>query len=110
MTTPDYTKKMSDLRTLVGHHVKIPSKSAFSNMTSSIPTVNTQSPIFYVIPSVILIILLVVIKPSFLCEDNIDKDNVITSKINYKTLFIYGVVGGIILSIGLFAYFRKLNV
>jgi hypothetical protein len=110
MTTPDYTQKMSDLRVLVGKHAKLTSKSgknAFNNITTRMPSINTQSPIFYIIPPVILIILFIFIKPGFLCEDHINKDNVITHKINIKSLIITGLIGGGSISIGLFAYFRR---
>jgi hypothetical protein len=107
MTTPDYTKKMSDLRTLVGQHVKLPSNMSKSTFIGSIPSINTQSPIFYIIPTLILVIIFMIIKPEFLCDDHIDKYNVITHNINYKTLFIYGLIGGGVISIGLFGYFSK---
>ena len=111
MTTPDYTQRMSELRARVGQYARIPSKSdtksAFSNIIAAIPKINTQSPIFYIIPPVVLIILFLFIKPGFLCDDYIDKDNVITKKINYKSLLIAGLVGGGVISIGLFAYFLQ---
>ena len=111
MTTPDYTQKMSDLRVIVGQHAKLMSKSdkKASNITSVIHVINTQSPIFYIIPPVVLIILFMFIKPGFLCEDYIDKDNVITRKINIKNLIIAGLIGGGAISIGLFAFFRQKN-
>lgn len=107
MTTPYYTQRMSELRVRVGQHAKLPAKSAFSNITSVIPKINTQSPIFYITPPVVLIILFMFIKPGFLCDDYIDKDNVITQKINYKNLLIAGLVGGGVISVGLFAFFRQ---
>lgn len=110
MTTPDYTQKMSKLRILVGQHAKIAKngdKNAFSNITSTITTINTQSPIFYTIPTIVLIILLLIMKPGFLCENHIDKDNIIIKKIKYTSLLLYGIVGGGIISIGLFAYLHR---
>ena len=46
-------------------------------------------------------------KPSFICNDNIDVDNVITKKINFNKLFIYGLIIGGVISIGLFVYFKQ---
>jgi hypothetical protein len=112
MTTPDYTQKMSELRSRVEQHVILPGKSDSKggfgrSIASAIPKINTQSPIFYTIPPVVLIILFLFMKPGFVCEDNIDQDNVITQKMNYKKLLISGLIGGGVVSIGLFAYFRQ---
>jgi hypothetical protein len=109
MSTPD-TKKMSDLRQLVGKHVKSDennSKSYFTYITTSLSSINTQSPIFYIIPSIVLIILLFFIKPLFLCDEHKDKDNIIIYYINYKKLIITSVIGGIVISLGLFGYFNR---
>ena len=109
MTTPDYTQKMSELRVRVEQYAKLPSpsKNGFSTATSVIHKINTQSPIFYIVPPIILIILLFFMKPGFVCTDNIDIDNVVTKKMNFKKLLIAGLIGGGIISVGLFAYFRK---
>jgi hypothetical protein len=111
MTTPDYTQKMSELRDRVGQYSKLSRKSdnktAFASITAAIPNINTQSPLFYVAPPVVLILLLLFIKPGFVCTEHIDNEKVTTNKISYKKLFITGLTGGGIISIGLFAYFIK---
>ena len=109
MTTPDYTKKMSELRAQVRQYSKLPndSKSGFARVTSSIPKINTQSPLFYAAPPIIIIVILYFMKPSFVCTDNIDIDNNITKKLSYKKLLIAALISGVIISVGLFAYFKK---
>lgn len=110
MSTPDYTQKISDLRARVGQHAKIQnteSKSAINVITSVIPKIDTQSIIFYTIPPVVLVIIFLIMKPGFVCIDNIDKDNVITQKLIFKKALIAGLISGTIISVGLFAYFRQ---
>jgi hypothetical protein len=111
MTTPDYTQKMSELRTRVGQHAILTdennTKSKFATIASVMPTITTKSPIFYIIPPIALIVILLFTRPGFVCTDHIDKDNVITQKVNYKKLIIYGLIGGGVISIGLFAYFKQ---
>lgn len=109
MTTPDYTQKMSELRAKVGQYAKLPnqSKSGFASVAKSIITINTRYPFFYAVPPVIIIVIFIFMKPSFICNDNIDVDNVITKKINFNKLFIYGLIIGGVISIGLFVYFKQ---
>ena len=109
MTTPDYTQKMSELRAKVVQYAKLPnqSKSGFASVAKSIITINTLYPFFYAVPPVIIIVIFIFMKPSFICNDNIDVDNVITKKINFNKLFIYGLIIGGVISIGLFMYFKQ---
>ena len=114
MISQNYTQKMSDLKKQVGQYatdylpVKKECKSSFMSI-SSISSISSifRTPFLYVLPSMILIVLLLICKPSFCCQNHIDKDNVITKKLKYKKVFITGVIGGFIFSIGLFAYLRK---
>ena len=113
MTTPDYTQKMSELRVRVEQYAKLPAqiKYGFSNGSSTIiPKINKTSVLFYLAPPVIIIFLLFFMKPGFICTENIDIDNVITKKVKLKKLLIAGLIGGGIISIGLFTYFRKKNI
>jgi hypothetical protein len=114
MTSPDYIKKISDLRYKVDHYSKLqdPNSSKFgvvSSITSYIQKFNIRSPFFYIIPPFVLIILFLLIKPSIVCTDHIDKYNTITKKINYKKIIIYSLIGGGVIDIGLFAYFKTTN-
>ena len=112
MTTPDYTQKMSELRARVGQHAKlnnVSNKSALSTIKSVIPTINTKSIFFYATPLVILVVIFFIMRPGFVCNDHIDKDNVITSKIDVKKVIIAGLISGTVISVGLFAYFRQKN-
>ena len=111
MTTPDYIKKMSQLRSKVGQYAKLPIQSNNSKIiittTSSNPTINIQSPFFYIAPPIIILVILLIMKPNFICNDTIDIDNVITKKLNFNKLLITGLISGGIISIGLFYYFRN---
>lgn len=113
MSTPDYTQTISNLRARVGQHAKIPNTETKGNtinkIKSMIPNINTNSIIFYAIPPVVLIILCLIIKPGFVCIDNIDKDNVITKQLIFKKALIAGLIGGSVISVGLYAYFRQVS-
>ena len=110
MTTPDYTKKMSELRTRVEKYSKSPvqSKNNFVNTTEFIPHKNIQY-IFYAVIPVILIVILFFVKPDFICTIT-DKNSIVTKKINFKKLFIIGFISGGIISGGLFIYFKQKNI
>lgn len=116
MSTTDYLQKMSELRTRVSQHIKLEgdnnnnNNGVFKNITSVIPKINTQSILFYTVPPIIFTVIFFIIKPGFLCNDHIDKDNVITRKINIKKVLIAGLISGTVISIGLFAFFRQKKV
>ena len=109
MATPNYAEKINDLRKRVGQHATIINKNEgiVDKVVLNFSKINTGSPIFYIIPPILIIILLFFIKPSFITMDNIDKDNNITKKIKFKQLLIYSLIGGAIIDIGIWAYFRK---
>lgn len=109
MSTTDYVQKISELRNRVSQHVKLEGNNngVLNTITSVIPKINTQSIFFYTVPPIIFIVIFFIIKPSFVCNQNIDKDNVITNKISIKKVLIAGLISGTIISVGLFAYFRK---
>ena len=110
MSTTDYIQKMSELRSRVSHHSKLKGSDntgVLRTITSAIPKINTQSMFFYAVPPVILFLIFFIIRPGFVCNEHIDKDNVITNKISIKKVLISGLITGTIISIGLFAYFRQ---
>lgn len=112
MTTPDYTKKMSELRTQVEKYSKSPvqSKNNFVNTTEFIPQKNKNIQyIFYAAIPVILIVILFFVKPDFICTIT-DINSIVTKKINFKKLFIIGFISGGIISGGLFIYFKQKNI
>lgn len=111
MSTPDYTKKMSDLRTRVNQHAKLEggdtNTGAIGTIAAAIPKINTQSILFYAAPPVILTIVFLFMKPGFVCVEHKDEENGITNKMSYKKVLIAGLISGTVISIGLFAYFRQ---
>ena len=108
MTSPDYKKKMDELRNKVSQY--IPNKKSTRVMNINIPTFNIKSIYFYIVPPIVILIVLLLSKPSFIRYEHIDENNVITQKINYKYLIIFTLIGGTIIDIGLFAYFKKTNI
>jgi len=104
MTTPDYTQKMSELRDRVVQYTKI---NNVSNTSFLIPNINTQSIFFYTAPLLIMFVIFFIMRPGFVCNDYIDKNNVITNKLNVKKVVISGLISGTVISVGLFAYFRQ---
>ena len=112
MTTPNYTQKMSELRTQVEKYSKSPnqSKNNFVNTTEFIPQKNKNILyIFYVAIPVILTVILFFVKPDFICTIT-DINSIVTKKINFKKLFIIGFISGGIISGGLFIYFKQKNI
>ena len=108
-TTPDYTKKIEELRSRVENHVTtMPStNSGWFRGKSSILTFTANSPIFYILPPLVSLFLLIVFKPSFLTPEITDKDGNTSKKFSYKRLFITFAVISIVLDIAVFAYFKK---
>jgi hypothetical protein len=110
MTTPDYTVKISELRARVGNYAKLEGENnvgTISTITASIPKINTQYIFFYCTPLIILTIIFIIMKPNFVCNEYIDKDNVVTSRLSYNKVLIAGLISGTVISIGLFAYFHN---
>lgn len=113
MTTPDYTKKMSELRTRVGQHAKLESNSVnrtIGVVPSIINNINTRSILFYITPPIILTILFLIIRPGFVYVEYTNDDNVIVKKMSFTKVLISGLISGTIISVGLFAYFQRKKV
>lgn len=106
MTTIDYTKKMDELRNKVSQYVKLPNKQKIGIINNT-STINVKTICFYSIPYIIVFIILLIIKPSFITNEHIDENNVSTKKINFKSLIISTLISGIIIDIGIFFYVRK---
>jgi len=113
MNTPDYINILNEIRSRVGQYTKIEPSNAGLQSKISIPVtlkfsnINYKSPIFYIIPSIAIFILLTIWKPDFVTTDTIDKDNNVSKKRNFKTILIISLVAGTLLDMGMFAYFRK---
>lgn len=107
MDSPNYENKISEFRARVGQYAKLDNPPQKEKSVISMPKINIKSPVMYVIPPILILFLLLVVKPPFVCTDHIDKDNVITKKYNIKKLLITTIIGGIITSVAIFAYFKK---
>ena len=76
MTTPDYTQKIDELRKRVETHAKFSfTETTNNNFSIKMPSINISSPIFYLLPPLIILIILFVMKPAFISVDTINKDN-----------------------------------
>ena len=102
MSNTDYIEKINDLRR------KINPYSNFSSQTTpnffKIPKINN---IYYLLPPIILLILLIFIKPSFMVIKTINKNKEVRKRINYSKLFMIVLIGGFIVDIILWFYIRK---
>ena len=126
MTTPDYVKKMSDFRARIGQHTTLSenrnidttndgiikaqntfSKSSTNTFTNTFAKLDTKSIMFYAAFPISIIIILFIFRPGFVCIDHMDENNNITKKILIQKVMIYGLIGGTILSVGIFAYLFK---
>ena len=113
MTTQDYTQKMNDLRKRVESHITLSDDKNSNNKRSDkgfymkMLSVNTSSIIFYLLPPIIILILLFIIKPSFITADTINKENEIKKSIIYSKVLISVLIGGFIIDIGLWGFFKK---
>lgn len=116
MTSTDYIKnQLSELKDRVEKYAKLPNhnKSVFTSSKSTLKNLKLpKSILFYASPPVIIMVVLFFMKPDFVCDyididDDIDMDDNITKKLNYAKVLITGLVVGGIISIALFAYFKK---
>lgn len=113
MNTPDYINTLNEIRSRVGKYTKLERSKVSSQSKISIPVplkllkIDYKSPIFYIIPPVVIFILLTLWKPGFSTTDVIDKDNNITQKRNFKKILIISLIIGTLLDVGMFVYFRK---
>lgn len=98
---------MDELRQRVSQYIYLPKKQSTGIMILS--KFNIQSPFIYAVPPIIILIILVLIKPSFITNEHINKNNDTVKKINYSYLIITTLIFGILIDIGLFTYIRKIN-
>ena len=109
MTTLNYIQKIDDLRKRVENHTKFSfnvNKDNDKDFSIKLSNINRGSMV-YLLPPLIIIIILVVIKPSFITVDTINKDNIIKKNIVYSKLLVTVLIGGFITYIGLWAFLRK---
>jgi Na+/H+ antiporter NhaD/arsenite permease-like protein len=113
MSSQDYVNKITELRQKVGEYGNVEKEGTYGKVTKKksiiinfISKTSVQTIIYIAIP-IVVVILLYIIKPSILTEDNIDKDNNITKKIVWKKFCITTVVMSLLIIIPLFVYFYK---
>jgi hypothetical protein len=104
-STPDYNKKLDDLRLRVENHVTV--KEPIRSSKMSFIAFNANSPIYYILPPILCLVLLIVFKPSFLTIEVTDSDGNKRNKFSYKRLFLTFLILSIILDIAIFVYFKK---
>ena len=105
MTSPDYTKKMNELRERVSKYSQLPNKEP--NRLINPQKFNVLFPYLYIAPPILIFIILFLIKPSFITNEHIDENNVTSRKMNYTCLIITTLIGGIIIDIALFVCLKK---
>ena len=108
MTVPDYTQKLSKIRTRISRYARAKNTSVVYEKDKSpfnLFGFALGSYVLYIIPPIAIFILLLIFQS---CKsDYIDKDNVVKKKTNYKKLLMYTLAGGIIVNIAIFAYLHK---
>jgi len=116
MNTPDYENRLNDIKSRIGKYSQVCKKQSITStniMTprmgfiSKIPNIPYNSVLFYIIPPVFTLIILLIWNPKFVTKEVKNKDNVVTRKRNFKILLIISVIVGIIIDISMFAYFNK---
>lgn len=61
----------------------------------------------YFIPPIFLLILLIIIKPSFILKSLKDDNNKEIKKLNYTNLILFSIGIGFLLDIGIYTYMKK---
>jgi hypothetical protein len=103
-TTPEITKKISEIQ---GQISKYDSKKK-SNSLLSVPSFFKSRQVIYIVVPVVLFILLLIGKPSFITIDHIDINNGKTyKKLHSKKFFMWWLIFSIVLDFGIFGYFYK---
>jgi len=105
MTSPDYIQKINELRKKVGLYSNFSfDKKDDTNLSLKIPYINKLSLFYLLSPVLVIILILLYIKPSFITKDTMNRQ-----KIVYSKLFIVSLISGVIINICIW-YYKKSNV
>jgi hypothetical protein len=106
MSNTDYIEKINDLRIRVNPYSNL-STLKNSKFLFKIPKIDIKSNIFYILVPIIILLLLMYIKPSFIMVKTINKNREIRKRLNYSKLFIMVLIIGFIIDVVLWCYIRK---
>ena len=107
MSVLNYNEKLSKIRNELKQYAIITESNDIIKKKYSFFKVNNISIYLYTAPFIIIFILLLLIKPSFITYESKDKENNVTLKYNIKSLLISTLILGIIIDIGIFVYHKK---
>jgi hypothetical protein len=93
---PEYEKRITDLKNKLYQYVTVPNKSIIS--TNYI----LNNHYYLAIAPVLILLLLLIFRPMFIYDQKLD-----VKKINYLKIIKFTLIGGIIIDIGLFLYFKR---
>ena len=100
----DYESKINTLTKQVGQFVKTP----ISTSSFMLPMINLKSPfLWYILVPFIVLILLILIKPTVIMTETVTTDNKIKLNISYKKLFLTTFILGVIIDIALYIHNYK---
>ena len=98
---PNYKQKIESLRVKVSEYdTNIPQKSF-------IPEFNFSSPYMLCVVPIIILVLFLLLSPSFIKYENVDDKGQPILKISYKKLLIWTLSLSSICIIGIFGYYYK---
>lgn len=98
----NYDEKIGELK----KRLQVYAKFSYSNKEKSKSFINTSSPYFYLSPLIILFILFLILKPSFITKE-VDDNGKTKRAISYLKLFLYTLILGAIIDVGIWAYLNK---
>jgi len=107
MSNTDYIEKINDLRVRVNPYSNFSTLKNNTKFLFNIPKIDIKSNIFYILPPILILILLIYVKPSFMTVKTINKNREIRNSLNYSKLFITVLIVGFIADIVLWYYIRK---
>jgi len=106
MSTPDYNERMNELRNKVELFTVIPKNPTSSFKSTSVKSYFTYNTLYIIIPIVVMV-LLTLIKPSFITISTIGSDNEIKKKLDFKKLLTTSLIVGFLIDIGIYMFLRK---
>lgn len=102
MDSADYNEQIADLK----KRLEVYTKFSYGNKESKTLIFGIPTYILYIIPPLLLLILFLIIKPSYLMKE-ITKDDKTEKTLIYSKLFLYSLLFGFIIDIGIWIVFIK---